>query len=273
MHNREMKQAEREAALEQHRTFMEEVRDRIEQARELARAAVERVREMLRELPEQVREAVRTVEDLVREHEAQRAVVDEAGHEAGHAVGAQAHGVEQVVVDVVDLEVLERVVKHLHRVVEVEVLEVAHLGGHIVVAALVLGQGLAQGGLALALAVGWRGVEVVHTVLDGIVHLLLHHLLVDDAGATLTLARVRVEGGQAHHAVAQQRHLLARLGIGAVGHFALGGLVAAVVAITRGAAHDGGHSRGRTIPPKNRLLPVCLMPILLQDCCRLIVLP
>ncbi len=69
-------QAEREAALEQHRTIIEELRDRIERARELARAAVERVREMLRELPEQVREAVRTVEDLVREHEAQRAVVE-----------------------------------------------------------------------------------------------------------------------------------------------------------------------------------------------------
>lgn len=66
-------QSEREAALEQHRTFMDEVRERIEYARELAREAIERAREMLRELPDQVREMVRTVEDLVREHSAQRA--------------------------------------------------------------------------------------------------------------------------------------------------------------------------------------------------------
>lgn len=79
-------QAEREAALEQHRTFMDEVRERIEYARELAREAIERAREMLRELPEHVRELVRDIDGLIRaaDHEREEPAVErdvERAHE------------------------------------------------------------------------------------------------------------------------------------------------------------------------------------------------
>ena len=82
-------------------------------------------------------------------------------------------------------------------------------------------QGDARGMLAQAPAVGWRRVKVVHTVLDGIVHLFVDHLLVN-LGIIISPEGLAVGRGQAHHAITQDGNLLFGLGVLAIGHFAHG---------------------------------------------------
>ena len=64
------------------------------------------------------------------EEEVKDTVVDEAFLKVTLAILHAAEGVEQVVVDVVDLQVLERLVVHLDAGLIGPVAEVAHLGGH-----------------------------------------------------------------------------------------------------------------------------------------------
>ena len=89
-------------------------------------------------------------------------------------------------------------------------------------------------------------------MLDGVINLLIDHLLVD-LGVIVTAKGLAVGGGQAHHAISQDRHLLVRLGVLAVGHFAhrrlLGG---ALLVITGGATHDC-RSRSRCGTQSQRL--------------------
>ena len=63
-------------------------------------------------------------------------------------------------------------------------------------------QGLADGKLRLARVVGLGGVKIIHAVGDGIVHHLVHRLLVNIAGAAAG------EQGQAHGAKTQGGKLL-----------------------------------------------------------------
>ena len=144
------------------------------------------------------------------------AVVDVASLELVHVA---AHGVQQVVVDVVDLQLAHRVEVHLTRLLErPEVaVEVRQLRGHVVRLARMALQGYARAALRLALTVDGTRVEVVQPVLQGVVHLAVDHVLVELV-AVVHLRR------QSHHAVAEQRHLVARLGVRAVGHLAHGGL-------------------------------------------------
>ncbi len=74
-------------------------------------------------------------------------------------------------------------------------------------------QGNARAGFRLALTIDGAGVEVIHAVLDGIVHLFVNHLLVEVC-LILSLRR------QTHHAIAKDGHLVASLRIGAIGHLA-----------------------------------------------------
>ena len=172
--------------------------------------------------------------DEIVEH----AVVHIAGVEGFHAAAADA--VQQVVVDVVYLQLFHRVVVHLDGAGAGLGLrtEVGELGGHEVAAARMAVQGDAGATLGETAGVGGGGVEIVHTVLDGIVHLLVDHLLV-----VFFLAGYL---GQTHHAVAQERHFLLGLGVHTVGHLAHRGLhLLLVFGLSRrlgllAAAHCGG---------------------------------
>ncbi len=157
------------------------------------------------------------------QQEVEDAVVVVAVAEHLHAVLAAADAVQQQVVDVIDLQLLEGVLEHLDGLLARPRggREVRQLGGDEVLVALVPRQGDAGGVLAASLAVSRGGVEVVDAVLDGLVNQLVDHLLVDRRGRFAAGSPFRglvFDDGQAHHAVAQQRHLVAGLGVGAVGH-------------------------------------------------------
>ena len=149
------------------------------------------------------------------DEEVKQSVVDEARAEVVHA--ATTNGVHQVVVDVVHLKAFERALIHLLRFLKtlhVPAL-VRHLRCDIVRFARVAFQGDARH--VLRVSIGRSRVEVVHTVLNSIVHHLVHLLLAS---------------GQAHHTEAQQRHFVTRVVVHTIGHasiaewtlHALGGL-------------------------------------------------
>ena len=93
---------------------------------------------------------------------------------------AASEGVEEVVVDVVDLEVLEGVVVELHGDLAVVALEVGHLGGDVVAVSGVPAEGYSHGFLALTLEIDWGCVEVVDSVGESVVNQVVDVLLVDD---------------------------------------------------------------------------------------------
>ena len=137
------------------------------------------------------------------QEEVEQAVVEEAGAEVVHA--AASHGVQQVVVDVVYLQSLEGAAVHLLRLLEaVEVASlVRHLRGDVVRLARVAAKGIARD--VLGGPVGGCRVEVVDAVGQGVVDHSVH----------LVLAL-----RQSHHAEAQERHLVARVVVDAIGHLA-----------------------------------------------------
>ena len=76
----------------------------------------------------------------------------------------------------------------------------------------------------LSSTVSGRRVEIVHTMLDGIIHFAVHHLLVD-VGIRVVAQVETAFYGQSHHAISQERHLVARVGIDAHSHLILGRLL------------------------------------------------
>ena len=123
-------------------------------------------------------------------------VVAEAAVEGGF-VGQR---VQQVVVNVVRAEILQRVPVHLDRqFVGRNRADVRQLGGDEIAVARIALQGFSGRGLALPLQVHGGGVEVVDSAGDRQVDHLVHLFLVDD------LAAFGVAGHRpAHAAVAQQ---------------------------------------------------------------------
>ena len=137
--------------------------------------------------------------------EVEHAVVDESSAQGIESAAADA--VQQVVVDVVGLQALQRLVVEPFRLLQAPeaLVLVRHLGGHEDFLAVVPAQGLAHQFLGASAHVHRRRVEIVDTVLDGIIDHAVHLLLV-----------VR----QAHHAEAQQRDLFTRSVLHTVGHSA-----------------------------------------------------
>ena len=128
------------------------------------------------------------------EEEIEEPVVDEAALEVVHSPAADA--VEKVVVDMVYFQSLERGVVHLLGFIDIPrggVL-VRHLRCHEEFLTRMARKGIAGEHLRPAAHIHRCGVEVIDAMLDGIVHHLIHLFLVV---------------GQAHHAEAQQRNLLA----------------------------------------------------------------
>ena len=78
-------------------------------------------------------------------------------------------------------------------------------------------QGNTCAALRLSLTIDGGGIEIIKTVLNGVVHLFVDHLLIELA-VVVNFCR------QAHHAITQDRYFLFGLGVLAVGHFAYGRL-------------------------------------------------
>ena len=108
----------------------------------------------------------------------------------------------------------------------------------------------------LSLTVNGGGIEIVQTVLDGVIHLFVDHILIE-------LVVVVYLRRQAHHAIAQEGYFLFGLGVLAVGHLTyrrlhliliflcglLAGLVTALAACQRrSSSHTTGskHLQKRT---------------------------
>ena len=126
------------------------------------------------------------------------AIIDIAGVQGIHASTADA--VEQVVVYVVDLQLLHRVVVHLDTSLTRLCLwrEVRELRCNEILAALVARECDASATLRESAAVGRTGIEVVQPVFNGVVHLLVNHLLVEVG--VLALLGIG-KGGQTHHPI------------------------------------------------------------------------
>ena len=167
------------------------------------------------------------VEHLLLAMKRETEVADAAGlsllhEEVHHAVvhitrvellHSAANGVQQVVVDIVHLQLLHGVAVHLDGLLALMVLgiEVRELRGYEVLRALVAAQRDTRAAFRLSLTVDGTGVDIVQSVLQGVVNLTVNHLLVE----LLVIIGLR---RQTHHAVAQQRHLLLGLRVHAVGH-------------------------------------------------------
>ena len=148
------------------------------------------------------------------QQEVQHAVVQIAGTEGFHA--AHADAVQQEVVDVVHLQVAEGAVIHgkgLFAAVRAGT-EVGQLCGKEEFLPWVAFQGNARGALRQTLHIGGGGVEIVHSVGNGIVYQVVHGFLV----YFVSIPVGAFPGGPSHASVSQQGNPVARVGIGTVGH-------------------------------------------------------
>ena len=130
--------------------------------------------------------------------EIDHAIFNVAGAESLDA--AVANGVQQVVVDVVHLQFLERAVVHGNGVLARIVGEVGQFGSHEELLARMTLQGDAGRFFRPTLYIDRRRVVVVHTMSHSIVYQFVHGILIDDVAAFFGSR----EGGPAHAAVAQQ---------------------------------------------------------------------
>ena len=122
------------------------------------------------------------------QHEVEDAVVDEAVFKQGHGVVAVVTAsdvMQEIIVQVIGPEFLERVVEHLNGCLATIVVHVRHLGRYLVGIAGMAAKGDAGGMFRTAFAVHGRGVEEVYAVFEGIVYLAVDHFLVDFAIAVL----------------------------------------------------------------------------------------
>ena len=151
----------------------------------------------------------------------EHAVVDIAGVELLHAA-THAHAVKEQVVDVVDLQLLERVVVHPERRLAGpgRRREIRQFGGYEVLVAGMPFQRYPRGPFRAPYAVGGRCVEIVYSVGYGVVNQRVDGFLVKIGGGIAPRAASHVE--PAHASVSQERHLVAGRWVDAVGH-AVGG--------------------------------------------------
>ena len=167
--------------------------------------------------------------------EVQHAVVDVSLVEVLHGL---ADGVQQVIVDVVCLQVDERLAVHGHRTLAAWISEVGELGGDVVGVPGVAFEGYAGGVLGEAAQICRGGVEIVDTVLDGVIHQCVYHFLVN----LLVLSLGSFFHRPAHAAVTEQGDAVS-VDI-AVGHLAFGNLNGGVTVLVRSAS--GGQYGGRS---------------------------
>ena len=133
------------------------------------------------------------------QEEVEHAVVDVSVVEFLDA--ASSDGVEKIVVDVIYLQFLHGVAVHLDGLLALPSggVEVGKFRCHEVVFARVAMQGDARSALGEALTVSGRRVEIVHSVLNSIIHLTVNHLLVG-----FFLAVIAGFHRQSHHSVSEE---------------------------------------------------------------------
>ena len=149
----------------------------------------------------------------------------------------------------VGLQLFQRIAVHGHRGVMTprRRREVREFGGDEIAVARMAAQRHAGGMLRFPLAICGRRIEIVHPVFQSLVHEAVHHILVN---LLLPVAGTAAgNGGPAHASVAEQRHLLARLGIGAVCHSVGGNLTGSSafggnLLACRGTAGQGKRGHG-----------------------------
>ena len=159
----------------------------------------------------------------------------------GLLASATTDGMQQHVIDVIDLELLERVLEHLdtRSTGLCRRIEIGEFGGDEILVAGVAAQGDARGTLAQTAAISGRCVKIVHAMLNGIVNLLIDHFLVN-LSVIVAAEGFTVGTRQAHHAVAQNRDFLFGLRVHTVGHLSNRRLLdRCLMVIASGAAHDG----------------------------------
>ena len=128
------------------------------------------------------------------QQEVEQSVIDETAFEILHATAAD--GVQQIVVDVVHLQFLEGSLIHLFGLVEVPeaFVLVRHLGGYEIFLTGMTAEGNAGGHFRLSAVIDGSRIKIVDAVGDGVVHFLIHHILINLA----------VFLRQSHHTVAQE---------------------------------------------------------------------
>ena len=135
---------------------------------------------------------------------------------------------QKQIIHVIRLQILETVLKHLLSLLERVLLgtEIAQLGSNeILVTRVTTGlQGLAQRLLTASTAIGWRCIEIVHSMVKGILTETIDFLLVQFIllRILLSASATTLDSRQAHPSVSQDTHLLPCLGIGSVRHHAGG---------------------------------------------------
>ena len=136
--------------------------------------------------------------------EIEQAIVDETAVQVLHP--ALPYAVQQVIIDVLYPQFLEGIlIQFLCFIKRPQAFVVVrHLGGHIVLFAGMTAQCGTGDTLVETAAIPRGGVKVVHTMGYGVVHQLIDQFL--------------IVAGQAHHAEAQQGHLLACATLHTVGH-------------------------------------------------------
>ena len=146
----------------------------------------------------------------------------------------------QIVVDVVGLEIDERLAVHGHRAFAAGVAEIGQLGGNIVGVPRVTLEGYAGGILREAAQVCRSRVEIVYTVFYGVVNQSIDHLLV----YFLILSFGGMSHGPPHTAVSEQGYAVA-VEI-AVCHFTFWNLCCLAVVLVGSACrgHYGGGACG-----------------------------
>ena len=132
-------------------------------------------------------------------------IVDKALIKRIHTATADA--MHQIVIDMIDLEALERLIIHLLRLLETPkaLVLVRHLSGDIIFFTGMSTECITREHLRLATHIHGRCIEVVYAMFDGIIYQLVYLLLI-----------VR----QSHHAKTKQRDLLARTMLYTIGHTA-----------------------------------------------------
>ena len=126
---------------------------------------------------------------------------------------------QQIVVEIVHLQLLQRIMIHFLGLIRCPVvaIKIGEFRGNEVFAALMAAEGDARTTLRLTLTIHGRRIEIVHAMFDGIVNLLVDHILIE----LIAIVHLR---RQPHHAITQNRHFLLCLGVLAIGHLAYGRL-------------------------------------------------
>ena len=109
---------------------------------------------------------------------------------------ASSDSVQQIVVEIIHLQLLQGVMIHLLCFVEspIVVVKVRQLGSHEILTALMTTESNTRTAFRLTLTINRRSVEIVHTMLNGVVNLLVDHFLIK----LITVVHLR---RQAHHAI------------------------------------------------------------------------